>query len=75
MEERFINDLVRKYTAARNLAELANLGAGNGFCHNLSTLNRNKKQSAELTALADAFDAEMIARGDSRRAWRGTKGN
>lgn len=62
-----IDPLIRKHTAARSLADLTDNMRRDYF----PTLIPTGKHAAEICQIADAYDREMIRRGDPRRAWRG----
>jgi len=58
-----IDALVRRHTAFRSLAALC------GVPEYFPTL----RGSGEVSLVADAYDDEMARRGDTRRAWRGSR--
>jgi hypothetical protein len=61
--------LTQQYTAFRSFAAM--LDAVGGFFPSLRTVSSSPAaECRELTELADAYDAEQAARGDSRRAFR-----
>jgi hypothetical protein len=61
-----IDDLVRKYTAAKTLDELCELGKKTDYRPSIYV-----NGSAEKKMLADAYDARQAELGDPRRAFRG----
>lgn len=61
-----IGELVRKYTTARTLDELCDLGKKTSYRPSIDT-----KGSREKKRLADAYDARQRELGDPRRAYRG----
>ncbi|MDR3739311.1 MAG: hypothetical protein P4L40_09860 [Terracidiphilus sp.] len=58
-----LDGLTRAHTAFRSFAELTNTAPD--YFPTLA--------GEETSQLADAYDREMIRRGDPRRAWRGTR--
>jgi hypothetical protein len=63
LTEQNIDTLVRANTAFASLADMAN--AAPDYFPTLTG-------EGEKQIVADAYDAMMAARGDGRRAWRGT---
>lgn len=63
-----IEFFTRKYTAYRTFEEMLNERNAPSL---KSTASMRAKEKIETARLADAYDAAQIARGDSRRAWRG----
>lgn len=62
-----LNELTRKWTGSADFADFAyDPGGVKSYRPSLYVVGR-----AEVLALADAYDAVQIARGDTRRAFRG----
>ena len=72
---RTIDEICARWTVFKSVEELANqLGGYRPSIRCESGFSRKRKENAqechELTALANAYDAYQIARGDKRRAYR-----
>lgn len=69
-----IEEIVRKYTPCKSLAELCTQPGGyRPTIRCTRAVNRKAKpqELTDLSLLADAYDAAQQVRGDSRRAFRG----
>lgn len=64
--------LTRKHTAFGSFEEM--LTAEGGYRPSFYIRGRDPADALEIEQLADAYDAEQVSRGDSRRAYRGDFG-
>lgn len=69
------DELTDRHTAFRTLAQFCDVAERDEYKPTLApwTARGMARRNREVRELADAFDAEMAARGSGIRAWRGSR--